>query len=60
MKMALDGAPNANQVRGYAAGRVEVRDQAYTSSVIIMAARVIADWAPRSVDDLRSVAYPAR
>ena len=54
MKMALDGAPNANLVRSYEPGRVQVRDREYTNSTIISAASVVEDWPPRSVAELRA------
>lgn len=54
MKMALDNASHANLVRSYAPGRVQVRDRAYTASVIVSAEQIVADWAPRSVDELHA------
>ena len=54
MKMALDGAPNANLVRSYEPGRVQVRDREYTSSTIISATSIVENWPPRSVAELRA------
>lgn len=54
MKMALDGAPNANLVRSYEPGRVQVRDREYTTSTIISASRIVENWPPRTIAELRA------
>lgn len=54
MKMALDTAGHSNLVRSYAPGRVRVRDREFTASVIVSAARIVEDWMPRSVAELRA------
>jgi uncharacterized protein len=54
MKMALDTAGHVNLVRSYAPGRVRVRNREFTASVIVSAELIVEDWAPRSVDALRT------
>ncbi len=54
MKMALDGAPNANLIRSYEPGRVQVRDREYTTSTIISATNIVENWPPNAVADLQA------
>jgi uncharacterized protein len=54
MKMALDDVSGVNVIRSYADGRVQVRERAYTTSVVVLPSEVFPGWGPRSVRELRT------
>ena len=54
MKMALDGAVNVNSIRSYEPGRVSIRDQEFTRSLIIWPTRLHEHWDPPAIAELRA------
>lgn len=61
MKMALDGAAGANLVKSYQPGEVQVRQQRFNRSVIVLPNEIISDWPADdpnalSAADLRPIA----
>lgn len=57
MKMALDSANHVNVVRGYETGEVRIREQTYTRSLLVLPHRLLADWEPTDVQQLRSAHF---
>jgi len=41
------------QIRAYEPGAITINETVYTKSVIVSAYKLIADWAPQSLDELR-------
>jgi uncharacterized protein len=52
MKMHLETGEGLNVIRAYKAGEIMINQAVYTSSLIITPNQIIADWAPRILDDL--------
>ncbi|WP_078120576.1 Mth938-like domain-containing protein [Thiosocius teredinicola] len=44
MKMALDGAANTNVVKSYRPGEVQIRQQRYKRSLIVLPNEIVDDW----------------
>jgi len=57
MKMALDSSGNVNVVSSYEAGKVRIRDQTYTRSLLVLPQRLLADWEPTDAQQLRGVHF---
>jgi uncharacterized protein len=53
MKMALDDSSGRYTVRSYSAGEVQIRDQVYTRSLIVLPGRILPDWEPGHPGELR-------
>jgi uncharacterized protein len=53
MKFTLEGGSRANLIRGYSPQEIRIGDQHLTSSCIVTADSLIADWEPRSFADLQ-------
>lgn len=53
MKMALDDSSGRYTVRSYSAGEVQIREQRYTRSLIVLPGRVLPDWEPGHPEELR-------
>jgi uncharacterized protein len=52
MKMALDDSAGRYTVRSYSAGEVQIRDQRYVRSLIVLPGRILPDWEPGHPGDL--------
>ena len=53
MKIAKEGlSRDAKVIRAYGPGRINVSDVLYTSSLILTADTVVADWAPQRFEEL--------
>jgi len=52
MKMALDNASGVNTIRSYAPGRVQIREQHFTRSLIVLPNQLFSDWQPRAAHEL--------
>jgi len=52
MKFTLDRPGTLHVVRGYTPGRLRIGEQEYARSVIVSAARLIADWRPQHIGEL--------
>lgn len=52
MKLHLTQAAGQNLFTAYGEGYVQVNQQRFESSVIVMPEQLIADWAPRSLEQL--------
>jgi uncharacterized protein len=52
MKLTLEASSQVNLIRAYSATEVRVGELTLSSSCIITADRVIADWEPRSLEEL--------
>ena len=50
--MALDNASGVNTIRSYAPGRVQIREQHFTRSLIVLPKQLLTDWQPRSAHQL--------
>lgn len=57
MKMALDDNGGANLVRAYEPGRVHIRDQTYTESLIALPDRLFTGWEVESAQQLRAAHF---
>jgi len=53
MKFTLEGGSRANLIRGYSPQEIRIGDQYLTSSCIVTADTLIADWEPRSFAELQ-------
>lgn len=53
MKFTQHRPAGIHIVRGYEAGELRVGEQRFHTSVLLTAERLIADWAPQHVTDLR-------
>ena len=53
MKFNLDQPATIYVVRGYGPGTIRIGDRSYTRSLIVTATRLIEDWRPPSIGDLR-------
>ncbi len=56
MRLVLDTDPQILTVRRYGAGEIEVAGQVLRAPCILSPARVVADWAVRSADELDEAA----
>jgi uncharacterized protein len=54
MKMALDGAVGVNTIKTYDPGRVQIRDRYLTHSLVLLPDRLLSDWPPVDVAQLRA------
>ncbi|MCL6556072.1 MAG: Mth938-like domain-containing protein [Burkholderiales bacterium] len=52
MKLHLDRFGNQNAFTGYGEGYVLINQQRFERSLIVLPDRIIADWAPRRVEEL--------
>ena len=52
MKLHLSQHPGQNLFTNYGAGYVMVNQQRFEQSLIVLPDRLIADWEPRSLDEL--------
>ncbi|MBP6514090.1 MAG: Mth938-like domain-containing protein [Steroidobacteraceae bacterium] len=52
MKFSSDARPDALLVRSYSARELRAAEHVFTSSVILSADHHVADWPPRSPEDL--------
>ncbi|MCG6965571.1 MAG: Mth938-like domain-containing protein [Chromatiaceae bacterium] len=57
MKMSLDNASGVNVVNSYEPGRVQIRDQVFTTSMIVLPKLLLPDWEPRQAASLRAVHF---
>ena len=57
MKMALDDNSGVNLVRAYEPGRVHIREQTYTESLIALPDRLFAGWEAESAKQLRAAHF---
>jgi uncharacterized protein len=54
MKFTLENASRANLIRGYSPQEIRIGDQHLTSSCIVTADTLIADWEPRTFAELQA------
>ena len=54
MKIALDNTVGGNLIRSYEPGQVQIRDNRYVTSLVVSRDRLLTDWQPRNIDELRS------
>ncbi|HSN72222.1 MAG TPA: Mth938-like domain-containing protein [Steroidobacteraceae bacterium] len=54
MKLTLHKPAGIHLVRGYAPGEVRIGDQPYRTSVLVAAERLVTDWAPERIGDLKA------
>ena len=54
MKLQLDSTDNANHITAYGEGYVDVRSKRLTGSVLLTRDRVVNDWAPEALHDLKA------
>ena len=54
MKIALESAGGVNVIDSYAPGRIRIRGQQFTTSIIVLPHQLLPDWTPRHVDELRA------
>lgn len=59
MKIQLENGAGRNVIRSYAAGRITVNQDVYTSSVIVTPDRIIGDWRPQAFADLTAADFDA-
>ena len=57
MKMALDNASGVNTIRSYAPGRVQIREQHFTRSLIVLPNQLRTDWQPRRAQQRRAMDF---
>jgi uncharacterized protein len=53
MKFLLDDSSDVHAIQRYDEGRVTIRQTVYQSSLIVLPDRIITDWAPTAVDQLK-------
>jgi len=53
MKSALDDIDRRYAITGYGPGRIRVGQTEHTCSLVVTAGRLIADWPPQTLADLR-------
>lgn len=53
MKMALDTASGVNVVKSYEPGVVQIRDQRFTKSLVVLPDKVLTEWPPKLASELR-------
>ena len=54
MKLLLDSPGDANHITAYGEGYVDVRSKRLTGSVLLTRDRLVNDWAPEGVHDLKA------
>lgn len=54
MKIALDNPADANLVKAYEPGRVQIRNDYYATSLIVSRDRLLTDWQPRHAAELQA------
>ncbi len=52
MKMVLDDAGDLNLIGAYSPGRVRIRGETYTTSLLVWPRRIVTDCSPASIDHL--------
>lgn len=52
MHIQLETGGQSNLIRNYAPGRVDVNQETYTRSLIVLPGQVIPDWPPQVIGDL--------
>ena len=52
MSLILDENQANYQIRSYQPGQVQVNDQFYNNSIIIVPGKLIADWQPQTISEL--------
>lgn len=57
MKLHLTQAAGQNLFTAYGAGYVQVNQQRFESSVIVMPEQLITDWSPRSLEQLSAAHF---
>jgi uncharacterized protein len=57
MKMALDNASGVNIVKSYEPGRVQIREQYFNTSLIVLPGRLFPAWEPRRAQQLRAADF---
>lgn len=53
MKFLLDDGSDVYAIQHYAEGRVTIRQTVYQNSLIVLPDRIIQDWAPTTVEQLK-------
>jgi len=54
MRFAEDKTAARYRIRAYAPGRVTINEDVFTQSLVVTPGRILADWAPQSIDELRA------
>jgi uncharacterized protein len=54
MKMVLDDSAGRYTVRSYSAGEVQIREQRFVRSLIVLPGRILPDWEPGHPRELSS------
>jgi uncharacterized protein len=54
MKLTDDSRAAQNVVRSYEPGELRIGDASYTRSCLVAADRIVADWPPQRIDELRA------
>ena len=57
MKMALDDSGGLNVISAYEPGRVHIREQSFTRSLIALPDRVFTDWGADDAQQLRAAHF---
>ena len=57
MKMHLEHPQDLNIIRAYAPGQVTINQDIYTQSLIVLPRQIIADWMPKTFEDLTAVHF---
>ena len=57
MRFQLETGGQANLIRTYAPGRIDVNQETYTRSLIVQPGQVVADWPPQAFADLASAHF---
>ena len=57
MRFQLETGGKANLIRTYAPGRIDVNQETYTRSLIVLPGQVIADWPPQGFADLTAAHF---
>jgi uncharacterized protein len=52
MKMALDDASALNQIKSYEPGRVRIRGEVFTSSLLVLPNQLFPEWQPAAPAEL--------
>ncbi len=54
MKIALDNASALNVIKSYEPGRVRIRGEVFTSSLVVLPNQLFPEWQPVAAAELRS------
>lgn len=54
MKMALDDASAPNLIKSYEPGRVRIRGEVFTSSLVVLPNQLFPEWQPAAPGELRA------